>query len=878
MPLVAHTRIGRFEILALIGAGGMGEVYRARDTRLGRDVAIKVLPASLHANQAAIERFGQEARAASALNHAAILTVFDAGTEDGQPYLVTELLEGSTLRHRLALGPIPFREALDIAVQASSGLGAAHLVGIVHRDVKPENLFLTRGNTVKILDFGVARLVDTTPDFGSAETAAATAPGSVIGTVGYMAPEQARGAAVDCRADVFAFGCVLYEMLSGQRTFKRATPVDTIASIMMEDPPALPESRRVPPSVERIVKRCLRKDPAERFQSAVDLAFALTSAREDLSAKAPTAPRSGRALQAAALVALVASATLGSWLWMSTPAVTPALAIDAVSVVPPSAKPISPALSPDGKWVAYISVAESQPQLWVQMLNGGVPVNLTRGTDIPVTNRTIIGGIDISPDGGAIGLAGRPRASGLWSIPGVWTIPAPLGGPARLVTDRFASVRWSPDGRMFAAVLANPLVGDAIVVSGTDGQDERVIVPAGGGLHLHQVAWSPDGHYLYYAQTLEPNHTLSEIYRARVDGGPPERIVRSPGVAIHPAPTPDGTAVVYAGNHSGEGLNIWWHPLDGSPERRLTAGAGEYTEPYVSRDGRALVCLARRRKGELVRIDVDEPGSPTVTTIGTPGSGDGEPSLSANPSRLFISSARSGRRNIWSSDLSGGQLLPLTSGDSLDRGPVVSPDERAVAFISDRGGKRGIWIVPSGGGTPRLVAEGAVLDRVTWSSGSTRVIYALGGGAKATLWMVAATGGAPMQIPGASGRAPAASPIGDVIAVARSDNDRPALHFLTSSGTESRKPLSIEALGLPTAIAWSPDANRIALINLPGRAAAEVWVLTLADGTARKLVQFEAPAELDGITWTADGRALIVGRIDYETEVLLLRGLPDARR
>ena len=192
-----------------------------------------------------------------------------------------------------------------------------------------------------------------------------------------------------------------------------------------------------------------------------------------------------------------------------------------------------------------------------------------------------------------------------------------------------------------------------------------------------------------------------------------------------------------------------------------------------------------------------------------------------------------------------------------------------MAFISDRGGKRGIWIVPSAGGTPRLVAEGAVLDRVTWSSESTRVIYALGGGAKATLWMVAANGGAPIQIPGASGRAPAASPIGDVIAVARSDNDRPALHFLTSSGTESRKPLSIEALGLPTAIAWSPDANRIALINLPGRAAAEVWVLTLADGTARKLVEFGAPAELDGITWTADGRALIVGRIDYETEVLL---------
>ena len=247
-------------------------------------------------------------------------------------------------------------------------------------------------------------------------------------------------------------------------------------------------------------------------------------------------------LPIAALAALAGCATFAAWLWMRIPPAAPYQAIDSLSVVPSSAKPISPALSPDGKWVAYISVAESRPQLWVQFLNGGVPANLTRDSDIPVSNRTIVGGIDISPDGSAIGLAGRPRASGVWSVPGVWTLPAPLGGPPRLVTDRFASIRWSPDGRLFAAVLANPLVGDAVVVSGTDGQDERIIVPAGGGTHLHQVAWSPDGQYLYYAQSLEPNHTVGEIYRARVAGGSPERIVRTSGVAIHPAPTPDGTA------------------------------------------------------------------------------------------------------------------------------------------------------------------------------------------------------------------------------------------------------------------------------------------------------------------------------------------------
>lgn len=296
--------------------------------------------------------------------------MFDAGTEDGQPYLVTELLEGSTLRQRLDAGPLPLREALDIAVQAASGLGAAHLAGIVHRDIKPENVFLTRGGTVKILDFGLARLTRDAPTVGSAATTPSTSGGSLIGTVGYMAPEQARGAVVDCRADVFSFGCLLHEMLSGQRAFDRPTPVDTLASIMTADPPPLPQSRGVPPSVERILRRCLRKDPADRFQSAVDLAFALTSAREDLTAPPPAPRRSERGLHIAALAALVGSAAFAAWLWTRSPAAAPPLAIDALSVVPPSAKPIAPALSPDGKWVAYISVAESQPQLWVQFLNG----------------------------------------------------------------------------------------------------------------------------------------------------------------------------------------------------------------------------------------------------------------------------------------------------------------------------------------------------------------------------------------------------------------------------------------------------------------------------------------------------------------------------
>jgi serine/threonine protein kinase len=861
----------------------MGEVYRALDTRLKRNVAIKILSPKLDADSDAVRRFEQEARAASALNHPAIVTVFDAGTENGQTFLVTELLEGTTLRARLEKGPLPVGDVLDVAIQVAGGLGAAHAAGIVHRDIKPENIFLTRRGAVKILDFGIARLMaENEGERGAASTVAATSAGSVIGTAGYMAPEQVRGGAIDARADIFAFGCVLYEMLSGVRAFRKDTPFDTLASIVTEEPPELHASTAIPTPLVRILRRCLRKDPADRFQSALDLAFALTAARDDGTPSAARgAIRRGPVSHVLRWIpiAVLTGAAIAAALWITrNPEPLSPMSIDAVSVVPSSAKPIAPALSPDGKWVAYISVGETQPQAFVQFLNGGLPMSLTRGSDIPVQNRTIVGGIDISPDGSSIALAGRATLMGLYQIPGIWILPAPLGGPARKVTDRYASFKWSPDGRRLAAVVANPLIGDAIVVAAIDGQDERMVVPSGGGLHLHQVAWSHDGRHVYYAQSFEATHTLSEIYRAPVGGGRPEPVVQTAGVARNPAPTPDGRALVYAGDHAGEGLNIWWHPLDGSPQRRLTAGAGEYTEPYISRDGRSLVCLARRRKGELIRVAVDEKSDPAPVALGLEGSGDSDPSTSLATDRLFISSPRNGRRKVWSIDPSGGQAIPLTTGDWVDQRPVVSPDGRSVAFISNRGGRRGIWIVPADGGTPRLLVHGDVLDRVSWSPDSRHLVYSSAGATVTSLWVVQAGGGTPRQIPGASGRTPAWSPTGDVIAAVRSDNNMPVVHLTSSTGAKVREPLAIKSVGLPTALAWSPEGQRLVLVNLPGMAAAEAWVITVADGGMRKLLELPAPAELDGIAWTRDGRYIIAGRTEYETEVLLISGLPGAGR
>jgi eukaryotic-like serine/threonine-protein kinase len=284
MALTSGTKLGPYEIQSFVGAGGMGEVYRAHDSRLDRTVAIKVLPASFSADRERLQRFAQEARAAAALNHPSILSIFDIGEENGAPYVVSELLEGETLRDRLRNGPLPMRRVIDYAMQVAKGLAAAHEKGIVHRDLKPENLYLTNDGRAKILDFGLAKLLrpESQDHSGDAPTVQmATEAGVVMGTAGYMSPEQVRGKPADHRSDIFAFGAILYEMISGKRAFHGESAADTMSAILKEETPELSETaRNVPPGLERIVRHCLEKHPTQRFQSAGDLAFDLEALTE----------------------------------------------------------------------------------------------------------------------------------------------------------------------------------------------------------------------------------------------------------------------------------------------------------------------------------------------------------------------------------------------------------------------------------------------------------------------------------------------------------------------------------------------------------------------------------------------------------------------
>jgi TolB-like protein/tetratricopeptide (TPR) repeat protein len=328
MTLATGTRLGPYEILAPLGAGGMGEVYRARDSRLGRDVAVKVLPAELSSDGERLRRFEKEAKAASALNHPNILTVHDIGAQDGVPYVVSELLEGETLRDRLASGAFSPRKAIDDALQIAHGLAAAHEKGIVHRDLKPENLFVTKDGRIKILDFGLAKLTQPeTPGVRVTENStlsAGTEPGVVLGTLGYMSPEQVRGQPTDPRSDIFSFGAILYEMLSGRRAFQGRSAADTMSAILREDPPELSESgRNVPAALEHIVQHCLEKDRDNRFQSAKDIVFNLSEQSSPTVTSGPhlAAPPAGKRYviiaAVAALLLAIAGVFLLQWLHKS---------------------------------------------------------------------------------------------------------------------------------------------------------------------------------------------------------------------------------------------------------------------------------------------------------------------------------------------------------------------------------------------------------------------------------------------------------------------------------------------------------------------------------------------------------------------------------
>jgi Tol biopolymer transport system component len=683
MTLAAGDRLGTYEILSLLGAGGMGEVYRARDAKLGRDVAVKVLAPRFASDAAAVARFEREARAVAALSHPNILAIHDFGGDGDTVYAVTELLEGETLRSRLGGAPLPARRAVDVALQTARGLAAAHDKGIVHRDLKPENLFLTEDGRVKILDFGLAKLLPTETPTGDtrAPTIEATEPGVVLGTLGYMAPEQVRGKPADHRTDIFAFGAILYEMLSGRRAFHGDTAADTMTAILKEDPPELTDAHRgVAPGLDRLVRHCLEKSPAQRFQSASDLAYELesmsTASSSAVAARPGRARPGGRDAVSAivGLVLLAAGLAAGHWLWRTRSAAVPSFR----RVTFRRGNIGLARFAPDGQTLVYGASWEGAP-VAVFATRIGNPESTALGYA-----RANLAAISST---GELALSLRERS--LSGTQGVGTLArAPIGGgEPRPVLDFVDSADWAPDGKDLAIVRQL-------------GARSRLEYPAGTVLystafHLDSPRFSPRGDRIAFVEQTGKGTAIAFTDRKG-------NVTRLPGVwqgLASIAWGPSGEAIWFATSGEHGDSTVCRIDLRGRVMPYASIPDGSIVHD-VSRDGRILLERYHPRRGIIVR----PPGSNTERDLTWFDLSDLVDMTADGSTILFTERSAAGGKagSFYLRRTDGTPAVRLGEGAAYD----LSPDGRWV--LASPEGAAGLVLVPTGAGTAIPLPRGDV--------------------------------------------------------------------------------------------------------------------------------------------------------------------------
>ncbi len=777
MALVAATRLGPYEIVAPLGAGGMGEVYRARDTRLGREVAIKVLPSTLSQDADRLRRFEQEARAAGALNHPNILSLYDLGTHDGSPYLVCELLEGETLRRRLESGAPPARKAIEYGLQVARGMAAAHDKGIVHRDLKPENLFLTKDGQVKILDFGLAKL--TRPEGMPLDSAAPTLPsetdaGVVMGTAGYMSPEQVRGQPADHRSDIFTFGSILYEMLSGKRAFRRDSAAETMTAILREEPPDLAESNRsLPPGLERIVRHCLEKRPEERFQSARDLAFDLEELSGLSSATAPRPmPARGRAwlrprllAGSVAVVVLLALAwALGRWSGLQT-------GKGQGMQAQPSYKRLTfrrgvvrgARFAPDGHTILYAASWEGKP---LELFTTRAESPESRALDLGASQLAAV-----SPSA-EMALLLRPESRGIFPPSGTLATMPLSGGAPREILEDVRCADYAPDGRTLA------VIHDVSNVSRLEFPIGKVLYEANWLAHCRV---SPQGGQVAFLEHLLGGDEGSVNV---VDLAGKKTTLSSDWVTVQGlAWSPDGHEVWFTGARSGVSRGLYAVTLEGK-ERLLARVTGTLTLKDVFRDGRVLLAHddlstkvfvriqneARERDlswldwstpeaissdGKvLLFVESGEGGGNTYAvylrkTDGSPAVRIGEGSafdLSADGKWVIAGPLRTPRQLVLL-PTGPGEVRPLTNDAIHHWAGGFLPDGKGFGFIGNEPGRPPrAYVQRIGSPTPRAVTPEGVLPQAISPDG--KLLAVLDRDGKLLLYPV--EGGEPRAVPGFS--------------------------------------------------------------------------------------------------------------------------------
>jgi len=808
----------------------MGEVYRARDTRLLRDVALKVLPASFTNDPERLRRFEQEARAVAALNHPNIVSVYDVGATDGVHYIVSELLEGETLRERIPAAGMPARKAIELAVQLANGLAAAHDQGIVHRDLKPENIFITSNGRLKILDFGLAKLRNTEPPGDAVDgvtvVATQTNPGQVLGTVGYMSPEQVRGAAIDHRSDIFSFGSILYEMLCGQRAFKRITGAETMTAILNEDPRDIStRAGAIAPAIERIVRHCLEKQPRQRFQSAHDIAFDLESLSGISSTSAtPAAPRPKTGLRPAlaALLFLVGGLALGAWLRPKTADPHPVLH----RVTFRRGTIWGARFTPDGNLI-YSASWEGRPtELFVAQRGS------TESRNFGLSLANIVG---VSPSG-ELAVTLKQHFVGGFEYGGMLARTPQGGGAPRELLENVEYSDWSPEGSSLAIVRR--VTGRA-----------RLEYPIGKILYgtsgwISHARISPDGRRIAFID--HPYFRDDGGTIAIVDSAGNKKTISGTFASVQGlAWRPDGSEIWFTGTTSGSSRELRAVTLDGK-ERLVFSGTGTLTLYDISRDDRVLLARDDWRAGVIAHsadgkqadlswhdwtiprdisddgqlISFDETGeaggdSGALYVRGSNGSapvrlGDGvSPTLSPDGKRaLAMAPAKDGRRYLVEVPTGAGDSHPIPTGNVSVNQAFFFPDARRILEIGSSPDDHALrlWVQDGPDAAPRPISpEGVLFHYRGCISQDGKNIAALDPQAKPVIYHL--DGSSPTAIPNTQdGDEPVQwTDDGKSILIGRSEI--PSRVFLMNLATGQRKPFLTTAPPDPTGLLDSSPPN-----------------------------------------------------------------------
>jgi eukaryotic-like serine/threonine-protein kinase len=895
MALTPGTKLGPYEIVAPLGAGGMGEVYRARDTKLQRDVALKLLRSIFTANADRVARFQREARLLASLNHPHIGGIYGFEDAGDVPALVLELVEGETLEDRLRRIRLPLSEALTVAQQIADALDAAHRAGIIHRDLKPSNIKITPDGVVKVLDFGLAKDLGV-EKFASeisrstTMTDGGTVVGVILGTAAYMSPEQARGQPVDKRTDIWAFGCVLFEILTGSSAFQRQTGTDTVVAVVGAEPEWKSLPADTPSSIRRLLARCLQKDPRRRLHDIADARIELeeTMAAPPELTPVPTSRRWSRVVLPALLLG-IAAALLFLWLARDRfrrSAADPST-VDTRSIrltdLPGLAE--SPAISPDGKSVAFTAGVGGKRQIFVQLIAGGAPLQISHDPFDHERPRW-------SPDSSSI-LYFSPAVSG--AVQGsIWEIPA-LGGVPRRVVNSVGGADISPtNGRLALFRLAKE--GIELVTAPTDGSRFDVVAKFAPATYYLYPRWSPDGRWIAFQRG---DSIRFDIFVAPAAGGEPRQLTRDNDMMSGFAWLPESTGIVYSSSRGGTmpylpTLSLWRVALRDGSVRRVTSGEMSYMSPDISKSGAILVSRMRLQT-DIWKFPVDGRPSENVRRGIRVTRQTGEvltPTASPDDNEVAFLSDSGGHANLWVVNTKSGGLRQIT----YERDPAVavgvpmwSPDGHTIAFVSSRGNHGltfGVWLVDSDGSNLHNLVDPGLGP--AWSPDGRWLYYSTRGGAAASVLKK-------MRLDGGPAVTVTTEPLRNVIGLHGTTLyytfERPlvdsAPEFDIRVATPENGPFRVLARIPASRVpiwqivnpALSPDGKWMAQALTDGFTT-NIWALSTTTGEWRQITDFGERATFIArrVSWSSDGRSILAAVAEGDSDIIMLEGLINVGR